>query len=159
MFSPIFCRTPVSRDIDCYSLAKISEILAGADILLTPIFATFSAWRAGTISQYNAGESPPLKAGRPAATVHLRLHVEESTPSGRTSARSGRSQLLRTLPCHNSKEMLLCMRHHFADASILSTGVFCRRQHFVDVSILSTPTFSRHEYFVDTNILSMRVFC
>ena len=40
-FSPIFCRTPVSRYIDCYSLAKISEILVGADILLTPIFVTF----------------------------------------------------------------------------------------------------------------------
>jgi hypothetical protein len=38
---PLFERTPVSRDIDCYSLAKISEILEGADILSTPIFVTF----------------------------------------------------------------------------------------------------------------------
>ncbi len=28
LFSPIFSRTPVSRDNDCYSLAKTSEILA-----------------------------------------------------------------------------------------------------------------------------------
>jgi hypothetical protein len=71
LFSPIFDRAPVSRDIDCYSLAKISEILAGADILSTAIFVTFSAWQAGTIIQYSAGESPPIKAGRPAATTHL----------------------------------------------------------------------------------------
>ncbi len=62
---------PVSRDIDCYSLAKISEILTGANILSTPIFVTFSARQAGTISQYSAGESPPIKAGRPEATAHL----------------------------------------------------------------------------------------
>jgi hypothetical protein len=41
---PIFDRVPVSRDIDCLSLAKISEILADADILSTPIFCDISAW-------------------------------------------------------------------------------------------------------------------
>ncbi len=51
LFSPIFDRTPVSRDIDCYSLAKISEILASADILWRPIFVTFSAWRTGTLQE------------------------------------------------------------------------------------------------------------
>jgi hypothetical protein len=61
----------VSRDIDCYCLAKISEILAGADILSTPVFVRFSAWRAGTISPYNTGESLPIKAERPAETAHL----------------------------------------------------------------------------------------
>jgi hypothetical protein len=71
LFSPIFCRTPMSRDIDCYSLAKISEILAAANILSTPLFVTFSVWRAGTISRHSAGESLPIKAGRPAATAHL----------------------------------------------------------------------------------------
>ncbi len=68
MFSPIFNRTPVSRDIDCYSLAKISEILAGANILSTPIFVKFSAWRAGTTSQYSAGESKS-KAARDNSTL------------------------------------------------------------------------------------------
>ncbi len=71
LFSPIFNRILVSRDIDCYSLAKISEILAGANILSTPIFVTFSAWRAGITSRYSAGENPPIKAGRPVATAHL----------------------------------------------------------------------------------------
>jgi hypothetical protein len=61
----------VSRDIDCYSLAKISEILAGANILSTPIFVMFSAWQASITSRYSEGESPPIKAGRPVATAHL----------------------------------------------------------------------------------------
>ncbi len=65
LFSPISCRMPVSRYLDCYSLAKISEILGGAVILSTPIFVTFSAWRAGTTSRYSAGESPLIKAGWP----------------------------------------------------------------------------------------------
>jgi hypothetical protein len=73
----------VSRDIDCYSLAKISEILAGANILSTTIFVTFSAWRAGITSRYSAGESPPIKAGRPVATAHLATAYEGLTLSGR----------------------------------------------------------------------------
>ncbi len=48
LFSPIFCMTSVSRYIDCYSLAKISEILVDADILSAPKFVAFSAWQAGT---------------------------------------------------------------------------------------------------------------
>jgi hypothetical protein len=62
MFSPIFDRTPVSRDTECYSLAKISEILASADILLTPIFVTFSAWRAGTNKQVQCGRESAHKS-------------------------------------------------------------------------------------------------
>jgi hypothetical protein len=71
LFSLIFNRMPLSRDINCYSLVKISKILAGANILLMPIFVTFSAWRAGTTSRYSVGESPPIKAGRPVSTTHL----------------------------------------------------------------------------------------
>jgi hypothetical protein len=98
LFSPIFCRTPMSRYIDCYSLAKISEILVGAHILVTPIFVTFSAWRAGTTSWYSAGESPPIKAGRPEATPHLVSACGELNTFWKTyeifSARSGRSHML-----------------------------------------------------------------
>jgi hypothetical protein len=47
------------------------EAFPGADILSTPIFVMFSAWQAGTISRHSAGESPPIKAGRPAVTAHL----------------------------------------------------------------------------------------
>ncbi len=48
---PLFDRMPVSRDIDCYSLAKFSEILADADILSMPIFVMFSAWQAITVRE------------------------------------------------------------------------------------------------------------
>ncbi len=64
-------------------------------------------------SRYSAGESPAIKAGRPAATAHL---VTARGEVGETSVRYGRSQLLRTLPCQNSKEMLPLMHQHFADA-------------------------------------------
>ncbi len=57
--------------LTAWLLAKIIEILAGADILSKPIFVTFSAWRVGTTSRYSTGESPPIKAGRPEATPHL----------------------------------------------------------------------------------------
>ncbi len=117
------------------------------------------------------------------------LHVEGSTPSGRrrrSSTRSGRSQLLRTLPsqtlrrcfrvCANILSMqdlcqreisvgtrilltqVFCRRQHSVDASILSTATFCWHQHFVNANILSTPTFCRHQHFVDTNILSTPTF-
>ncbi len=62
---PIFDRTPVSRDIDCYSLAKISEILVGADILSTPIFVTFSAWWAGTNKPVQFGKESAHKSRAP----------------------------------------------------------------------------------------------
>ncbi len=110
---PIFDRTPVSRDIDCCSLAKIREILAGADILLTPIFVTFSAWRAGT--------NKPAQCRRESAH-RSRAAGGNSTlgdctwRSRKTSVRTRKSQLLRTLQGQNSKEMLLRMRQHIADA-------------------------------------------
>ncbi len=144
------------RDIDCYSVAKISEILAGADILSMAIFVTFLH---GGLVQCSVGESPPIKAGRPEATTLL----EERTTSSRrrTSARSGRSQLLQTLPGQNSNAMLLRMRQHFVDTNVLSmptswlhlgflVPIFCRCLYFVDANILSTNNFCRRLYFVDT---------
>jgi hypothetical protein len=109
---PIFDKTPVSRDIDCYSLAKISEILAGADILSTPIFVRFSAMRAGTNKPVQCRRESAHKSRAACGNF---THTS-SRRSRKTSARSGRSQLLWTLPGQNSKEMLSCMRQHFVDA-------------------------------------------
>ncbi len=162
LLSPIFCRTPVSRDIDCYSLGKISKILVGVDILSTPIFVMFYAWQSGTISRYSAGESQPLKAGRPAATAHLatsRGGINNYRENRRTSARSGRSQLLQTLPGQNSKEILPRMRQHFVEANILLTPTFCRLEYFTEAKILLTQIFCRRQHFVDMNILSTPTFC
>ncbi len=141
----------MSRDIDCYSLAKISEILAGANILLTPIFVTFSAQRAGTTSRFSAGESLPIKTG----WLTWRLHVEGASPSGRcrrSSARSGRSQLLWTLPSQTVR------RCSCACPNILSMLDFCWCQIYVGARILLTKTFCQREYFVDPNILSTSIF-
>jgi hypothetical protein len=105
----------------------------------------------------------------------------------KSSARSGRSQRLWTLPCQTVRRCfracanilstqyfcrreisvgasilstrVFCQRQHFVNTSILSTATFCRHQHFVDANILSTPTFCRRQHFVDANILSMPIFC
>ncbi len=157
LLSPIFDRTPVSRDIDCYSLAKISEILAGADILSTPIFVTFSAWRPVQISRYSAGESLPIKAERQAATTHL------VTARGKHNIfrekKENISEGLGEVSCCGlcrAKTVRICFR---ACANILSTPRFCQCQYFVDAEILSTPRFCRRQYFVDAEILSTPRSC
>ncbi len=80
------------------------------------------------ISQNSAGESPPIKAGQHHTWW---LNVEGTTSSRRrASARSGRSQLLWTLPGQTSKEMLLHMRQQFGGANILWMPRFCQRLDF-----------------------------
>ncbi len=89
-----------------------------------PKFVTFSAWRAGTISRYGTGESPPIKAGRPEATPHL------------ATACKGINTILETKEIFsevweksaavdpaepNSKEILLFLRQYFVYTKILST--------------------------------------
>ncbi len=154
LFSPIFDRTPVSRDLDCYSLAKISEILAGADILSTPIFVMFSAWRAGTISLYSAGESPPIKAVRPVATAHALGDYtwRDQHFLGEVGKHQGGLGEISCCGLCRAKSVRRCFR---ACANILFTWIFCRRQHFVDENILSTPTFCCRQYFEHANILSV----
>jgi hypothetical protein len=63
--------TPRSRDTGHCSLTKISEILADANILSTPIFVTFLAWRTSTTRRGIMGRCVPIKAGRAVATLHL----------------------------------------------------------------------------------------
>jgi hypothetical protein len=43
-----FYRMPRSREIDCWKMVKISEILSARRFLSTPIFCDFLAWQAGT---------------------------------------------------------------------------------------------------------------
>jgi len=155
LFLPIFDRTPVSRDSDCYSLAKICEILAGADILSAPYLWRFlhgGPVHAGTVRE----RVHPERQGGQRQQHTWWLHVERSTSSGRsrrTLARPGRSQLLRTLLGQNSKEMLPRMRQLSVGTWILSKAIFCWWQYFVDANILSTPIFCRCQYFVAANIL------
>jgi hypothetical protein len=127
-----------------------------------PIFVTFSAWWAGTISQYSAGESPPIKAEWPVAMTHL------ATACGGINTLWEKQQKISEVweksaavdsAEPNSKEMLPRMRQHFVDTRFLSTQDFCRREYFVYVSILLMPTFCRCKYFVYANILIMPTFC
>ncbi len=62
----------MSRDIDCYSLAKISEILASANILSTPVFVTFSAWLAGTNKPVQYGGESAHKSREASGNSTLR---------------------------------------------------------------------------------------
>jgi hypothetical protein len=66
---PIFDRVPVSRDIDCCSLAKISEILAGTDILLTPIFLMLL--HGGPVQMSTAARSRQDSLASPAKKIRL----------------------------------------------------------------------------------------
>jgi hypothetical protein len=145
---------------------------------------TFSAWPAGTISWYSTGESPPIKAERAEARLHLATTCGENNTIRRKkeifSEVWEKSAAVDSAE-PNSKDFLaptprFCQRQFFVSAKILLMQVFCRCQYFVNTSILLTPRFCRHEHFVDTNILStpmiyqhrvlpapiilyMRVFC
>jgi hypothetical protein len=88
--------------------------------------------------------------------------VAATSSRRKTSARSRKSQLLRTFPGQNSKKMLCwtCTSSaQCACANILLTPVFCRRQYLVNAYILSTPIFCRPQYFVDAYFLSTPFFC
>ncbi len=61
----------------------------------------------------------------------------------RVQARSGRSQLLRTLPGQNSRKMLRQTCIYFMNAPI-----FCQSQTFVGANILLMPNFCWRQYFV-----------
>ncbi len=94
----------------------------------------------------------------------------------RSSARSGRSQQLWSLPSQTVRGFFCvcanilsapasCRRQDYVDARILSTPIFCRSQDFVDANnfveacILSAPIFCRCQYFVGANVLSASIFC
>jgi hypothetical protein len=156
--------------------------LAGANILSTPIFVTFSALRAGTIS--SAGEIPPIKAGPPATTTHLltaRGEINIFREKKENISKVWEKSAAADYAGPNSKEMLprmrqhlliprFCQRQYFVDANILSarifcwreylsTRTFCRCEHFVDANILLTPMFCRRHYFAAANSLSPPIVC
>ncbi len=154
-FSLIFCRTSVSRDIDCYSLAKISEILAGANICRCQYLCVFCM-----AGHYNK----PVQCGRESA------HKSRAASGSSTLNCTWRYQQLQgevgehqrgvgKVSCCRlcrAKTVRRCFR---VCANILLKRRFCRRPYFVDGNILLTPTFNRHQYFVDANILSTPTFC
>jgi hypothetical protein len=99
-----FDRTSVSRDRDCYSLTKISEILGGRQRFgMRQRFDHFECGGPLQTGRYSTGESPPIKA----CPRELLPHLGKSTftrfntsarRSTRPSAGAERSQLLQILP-------------------------------------------------------------
>jgi hypothetical protein len=124
---------------------------------------TFSAWRAGTISWYSAGESPSIKVGWPEATPHsatacggINTFWEMLEIFSKVWEKSADVDSAEP----NSKEILLRLRQHFVDTRFLSTQDFCRREIFVDKRILWTREFCRLENFVDpSNFCQRKYFC
>ncbi len=138
LFSPIFDRTPVSRDLDCHSLAKISEILAGADILSDANIFDVFCMAGRTISRYSAGDNPPIKAVQPAITAHL------ATTCGGINTFWEKWETVRSGRCCGLCRAKTVRRCFHACANILLKRIFCRHQHFVNAN-----------FFVGANILSM----
>jgi hypothetical protein len=91
-FFRFFDRTPISRDRDCHSLTKISEILCRRQRFgLRQRFDHFEHGGPVQTGRYSTGESPPIKAGHRGTISHL-----ESTCT--RSAGPKRSQQLQILP-------------------------------------------------------------
>jgi hypothetical protein len=114
LFSPIFNMILVSRDIDCYSLAKISEILA----------------RANTVDSAEPNSKEML--------WHMPQHfVDVRFLSTRDFCRRKNfvdASILST--------PTFCRRQYFPSTpTFLSEPIFCRRQYFFAVNILLTPIF------------------
>jgi hypothetical protein len=86
VFSPLFDRTPISRDRDCCGLTEISEISGRRQYFgLCQTFDHFLVWQAGTSSRYSTGESPQKKAGHRESLPHAIQHIckeENETISG-----------------------------------------------------------------------------
>jgi hypothetical protein len=72
VFFRFFDRALVSRDRDCSSLTKISEILGGHKRFgMHQSFDHFEHGGPVQTSWYSTGESPPIKAGHRGILPHL----------------------------------------------------------------------------------------
>ncbi len=149
----LFDRTPVSRDITCWSLAE-------ADILLMPIFCEISAWGASTNEPVQCGRVSTHESLAASCNWSLgdcmrwRQHLQgEEHQWGLGEASYCQLCQAKTVRrCSVGLVHNLHMRQHFIDAYILLTPNFCRRLCFVNANILSTPIFFRRLTFVDADV-------
>ncbi len=130
--------------------------------MLAPKFVAFSAWRAGRISWYSAGESLLIKAGRPEAMPHLSsackgINTIWETKEIFSEVWEKSAAVDSAEPC--SKGILLHLRQHSVDERFLSARDFSQREIFVNTRILSARDFCRPEIFVDARVLSVQDFC
>ncbi len=157
LFSPIFERTPLSRDLYCYSLAKISEILAGADILsdanICDIFCMAGRYNKLVQCRRESTHKSSAASSKSKLGDYARRDQHRLGEVGKHQWGQGE------ISCCGLCRAKTVRRCFHACANILLRQIFCRRQHFVDANFLSAPTFCRREYFVNANILSMIIFC
>ncbi len=130
---PLFDRMTVSRDIDCYSLAKFSEIVAGADIC-------DCTWRV----QHLLGEVGEHQQGLGEVSC-CRLCWAKTV---RRCLCACGNILSMPVDSNIMSTPIFCRRQYFVDANILSKPIFCRCQQFADANILSTPIFCWSQYIV-----------
>ncbi len=135
MCSPPFDRAPVSRDRDCYSLTKISEILGGRQRFgMRQRFDHFQCGGPVQTSRYSTGESPPLKAGHRELLPHLESTCTRFNTSARRrtrpSAGSERSQLLQILPSLTVRQFFSISAYFSCCANIGGRLIFSMRQCF-----------------------------
>ncbi len=135
MFFRFFDRTPVSRDRDCYSLTKISEILGGRQRYgMRQSFDHFEHGGPVQTSRYSTGESPPTKAGHTEILPHLETTCTRLITSARRSTRPSagpeRSQLLQILPSLTVRQFFRVFAYFF---------LLC--QHWWTPSFFRAPIF------------------
>jgi hypothetical protein len=126
---------PISRDRDCHSLARISEILGGCQRFgMHQSFDHFKHGGPVQKSRYSTGESPPIKPGHREIPTHLETSCTRFNTSARRSTRPSvgpeRSQLLRIL-------LSLTVRQFFSDSAYF----FLLGQYWRTPSFLYAPRF------------------
>ncbi len=130
--------------------------------MLAPKFVAFSAWQTGRISWYSAGESLPIKAGRPEAMPHLSSACKGINAIGETKeifSKVWEKSAAVDSAKPNSKGILLHLRQHSVDGRFLSARDFSQREIFVNARILSARDFCRPEIFVNARVLPVQDFC
>jgi hypothetical protein len=123
---------PVSRDRDCCSLTKISEILGGFG--MRQRFDNFEHGRPVQTSPYSTGESSSIKAGHRGILPHLETTCTRFNTSARRRTRPSagpeRSQLLQILPSLTVRQFFSNSPDFSCCANIGGRLVFSMRQGF-----------------------------
>ncbi len=139
----------VSRDIECWSLARTSEILGAADILSTPIFWGIPKWWAGTNRTGQCGRksthiSWPASCNQSLGDCRMwKQHLQEESTS-EVREKPATPDFVGPKQWKDAPPDLYII---YTCANILSTTIFCChpnffwRLTFVDANILLTPIF------------------
>ncbi len=125
----------MSRDRNCYSLTKISEILGGRQRFgMRQRFDHFECGGPVQTGWYSMGESPPIKAGHRELLPHLESTCTRFNTSARRrkrpSAGPERSELLQILPRQTVRKFFSGSAYFSCCANIGGHLIFPVRQHF-----------------------------